>query len=148
MWQRPIPCDTVSADGKHFAGDLGRALVPGEYQRPAAIAAEEDRIHMDAADRVMREPEEIVLEAGDAHRFDELGRAAVEHVRPLRRQGQFVDQHRSRALRRPGRFPIARAVSNASSATGMSLVPAETTRIVPFPVISLFLSIAITPDSG
>jgi len=44
------------------------------------------------------------------------------------------------------RLPIMRAVSNASSATGMSLVPAETTKICPLPVISRLRSMVITPE--
>jgi len=39
-----------------------------------------------------------------------------------------------------------RAVSNASSATGMSLVPAETTKTCPLPVISRLRSMVITPE--
>ncbi len=46
------------------------------------------------------------------------------------------------------RLPITLAVSTASSATGMSLVPAETTRIVPFPEMVLLRWMVITPERG
>ena len=94
-----------------------------------------------------------------AHQSAHHARERAFHTRHANNHPRFVQlaamiEQAGESLLRPRRtlastrLPIIRAVSTASSATGISLVPADTTTMVPFPVISLLRSIVMTPESG